>query len=330
MLGHAGESVHGIVAEPRTQPLDELRQVLAGFAPVMRKQLDRIGLQVDERAAQQTHVAHGLRQHEPRKPLAQQLRHVLRLRTDRLHETQPHARDRRSAMTQLHFDRLHATAALAQETAQFVEQRSERQAEARGVVDFGFEVTACGKSFACGKRRARLLHTTRRAVERREQFLAEAAREAIARQAQAFAHGAHAHGAERFHAAFGPARAVERQRRKPRQRVRRGCARTPAARRAGPCARTTAMPAATGVMAKRAVAPVASTSSCCNRAAQLPRTAKEPQAAAHFEQHAVGRLEADPRRESQAALRHRFEQLAFTARIARQRVQPRHAARALR
>jgi hypothetical protein len=64
MLGNAGESVHGIVAEPCTQPFDELWQVPAGFSPVVRKQLDRIGLQVDERAAQQAHVAHGLRQHE--------------------------------------------------------------------------------------------------------------------------------------------------------------------------------------------------------------------------------------------------------------------------
>ena len=83
----------------------------------MRKQLERIGLQVDERAAQQAHVAHGLRQHELRKTLAQQLRHAPRLRTDWLHETQPQARDRRCTMTQLHFDRLQTTATLAQELA---------------------------------------------------------------------------------------------------------------------------------------------------------------------------------------------------------------------
>jgi len=98
MLGHAGESVHGLVAEARTQPLDELWQVLAGFAPVVRaKQLDRVGLQVDERPAQQAQVAYRLRQHELCKTRAQQLCHVPRLRTDRLHETQPHARDRRIA-----------------------------------------------------------------------------------------------------------------------------------------------------------------------------------------------------------------------------------------
>jgi len=60
------------------------------------------------------------------------------------------------------------------------------------------------------------LHTTRGAVERCQQLLAEAARKAIARQAQAFAYGAHAHGPEHLDAAFGPPRAAERQRRKPR------------------------------------------------------------------------------------------------------------------
>ncbi len=323
MLGHAGESVHGIVAEPRTQPLDELRQVPAGFAPVMRKQLDRIGLQVDERAAQQAHVAHGLRQHELRKTLAQQLRHVPRLRTDRLHETQPHARDRGSTMTQLHFDRLHATATLAQELAQFFEQGGERQAEPCGIGDFGFEVAPRGKAFACGIRRARLLHTTRGAIERGKQLLAEAAREAIARQAQAVAHGAHAHGAERLDAAFGPPGAIERQRRKPRSQF------VPVAYEHGSRAERTRAREPQRCQRRRRDRKASRRARgigefLLQSQAQLPGAAKQPQAATHLEQYAVGRLEADPRRESHAALRHRLEQLAFAPCIARQRMQARH------
>lgn len=245
MLGNAGEPVHGIVAEPCAQPFDELRQVLTGFAPVARKQADRVGLQLDERAAQQAHAAHGLWQHELCKPLAQQFGHAPRLRTDRLHETQPHARDRDSTMTQLHFDCLHATAALAQELTQLGEQRIERQAESCGVGGFGFEITSCSKAFACGIRRARLLHTTRGAVERGQQLLAEAAREAIARQAQALAHGAHTHGAEHLDAAFGPPRAAERQRRKPRRQLVAVADEHGVAHRADPCVQTTTMPAAT-------------------------------------------------------------------------------------
>ena len=120
-------------------------------------------------------------------------------------------------MTQLHFDRLHATATLAQELAEFFEQGDERQAKPCGIGDFGFEVAPRGKAFACNIRRTRLLHATRSTIERGKQLLAETAREAIARQAQAVAHGAHTHGAERFDAAFGPAGAVERQQRKPRR-----------------------------------------------------------------------------------------------------------------
>ena len=79
-----------------------------------------------------------------------------------------------------------------------------------------------------------------------------------------------------------------------------------------------------GVIAKRTATPVASSEFLLQAQAQLPRAAKQPQAATHLEQHAVGRLEADPRRESHAALRHRLEQLAFASRIARQCVQARH------
>jgi hypothetical protein len=56
----------------------------------------------------------------------------------------------------------------------------------------------------------------------------------------------------------------------------------------------------------------------------LPGAAKQPQAATHLEQYAVGRLEADPRREAHSALRHRLQQLALASRIARQCVQARH------
>ncbi len=140
MLGHAFEPVHGGVAQPRPQSLDELRQVLAGLTPVVREEFGGVGLQVDERTAQQAHVAHRLWQHEPRQALAQQLGHALRLCADRLHETQPHPRDRIITMTQLRFDGLHAATAFAQEPAQLVEQRLQGVFEARGVADLGFEI----------------------------------------------------------------------------------------------------------------------------------------------------------------------------------------------
>ncbi len=78
-----------------------------------------------------------------------------------------------------------------------------------------------------------------------------------------------------------------------------------------------------GVMAMRVVAPVVAASLLLQARAQRARTAEQPQAAAHFEQHGVGRLEADARREMQAAPREGFEQLPLAAQVARQRVQRR-------
>ncbi len=55
--------------------------------------------------------------------------------------------------------------------------------------------------------------------------------------------------------------------------------------------------------------------------AQRARAAEELQAAAHFEQHRIGRLEAHARREIEAKLRDGIEQRALARGIARQGVQ---------
>ena len=67
--------------------------------------------------------------------------------------------------------------------------------------------------------RARVRCTTRGTVELETQLRLEAAHEAVARQSQALAHGAHAHGGERLQHVSGPARAGERQRREARGKI---------------------------------------------------------------------------------------------------------------
>ena len=156
MLGDARQAVHGFVAEPRAQPFDELRDVLAGVAPVVGKELGRVGVQVDERTAHEPHAADRFGQLEPREPLAQQFPDALRLRPDGLHEAQAHAREGSFAMTQLDFDRLHAAAALAQETAELGEHRLQHEAEPRGVVDLGLEVASQRKFLVRRERRTGL------------------------------------------------------------------------------------------------------------------------------------------------------------------------------
>ena len=229
------------------------------------------------------------------------------------------------AMPQLHFERLHAATALAQEAAQLVEQRLERAAQALGVGRVSGSRSRRGVEFlAGGKGRAGFRHAGRSHGRACEQVVAEAARKAVARQAQAVAHRAHAHGRQRLQRALGPARAAASGSGASRA-ARSSRLRTNSGRAPGRPARANHSDASgAGVMARRGRGAGGGGEFLLQARAQRARAAEQPQAAAHFEQHGVGRLEADARREAQPVPRHGFEQLSLAAQVARQRVQRRH------
>src|SRR5918995_1246619 len=86
---------------------------------------------------------------------------------DQLREAQAHARERRLPVTQLHLDRLHAAAALAQESAEFEQQWSEYDFESRAVADLRLQVATQRELLVRCECAARLGQAARGAIEHR-------------------------------------------------------------------------------------------------------------------------------------------------------------------
>ncbi len=213
-------------------------------------------------------------------------------------------------MQQAELERIDGRTPPAQEGAQLVEQRLARTLQAVGLDDFGFEIAARDETRSRGEGGTRIVRVTERSIEFETHARLETPGKAVARQAQALAHRAHAHRREGLQRAVGPAGDRERQRRETRGQCIR-----PAQCHLHACPGEPQRSERRGRERKARLEPVG-LQAPAHQLTQAPRAAEQPQAAAHLEQHGVGRLEVHAWREVERGGGGRFEHRAFAARIA--------------
>ena len=182
-----------------------------------------------------------------------------------------------------------------EERAQLIHQRLGNPAKALRVGDLGLEVAPHRAALPRHEGGTRIGCASDGAIERMHHPRREPAGESVARQLQAIADGAHAHRSERFQALFRPARTGERR------RARRLA--SPSLLRRATCSPTCENQSEASVVG--ASASCGSTPMDCSRSRTCTMKRRTPpnslETAAHLEQHRVGQLEHDPRRESDCA-----------------------------
>src|SRR5262245_59668433 len=195
------------------------------------------------------------------------------------------------------FEGLHAAATLREKGAELGEQGGHGCIEAGRISDLGFEVASGRESLAWDEILARIRPATDRAIEHVEHLWLETTRKTVAWQTQAIADRAHAHRGERLEAALGPAGAMDGEVCKTAGEVRwmtddafPARTRHPERCDRGRGRRTLRLEACGAQL-------------CTQSLAQSSRTAEESQAAAHLEQHRIGRLDAHTGAESQGPFR---------------------------